>query len=317
VSTQENKSGFEFVFSYFRIVKTILKTMLSRRNLIRNAALLAAATQLNPSRLFSQLPKKRFQIGACDWSIGKNSSVEAFDVAKNIGLQGLMVNIGSPENNLHLRQRTVQQQYLQASERTGVKISSLAIGALNTYPYKSDPQTEEWVWDSVDVAKNLGVPVVLLAFFSNNDLRNDEKGMKEVIRRLKKVAPKAEKAGVILGVESYLNAADHLRIIEEVGSTSIKAYMDFRNTADAGFDVLKEVKALGKENICELHIKENGFLLGEGNLPWQSIRDLLYEIDYVGDGWMQIEGAIPEKAEVIPSYKHNLRFLQQLFAGNV
>jgi hypothetical protein len=31
------------------------------------------------------------------------------------------------------------------------------------------------VLDSIDVAKNLGVPVILLAFFSKNDLRNDEK----------------------------------------------------------------------------------------------------------------------------------------------
>ena len=45
-------------------------------------------------------------------------------------------------------------------------------GELNNVPYKSDPQTDEWVWDSIDVAKSLGVPVILLAFFAKNDLRN-------------------------------------------------------------------------------------------------------------------------------------------------
>jgi hypothetical protein len=72
-----------------------------------------------------------------------------------------------------------------------ISIASLAIGELNNVPYKSDPRTEEWVSDSIDVAKALGVNVILLAFFSKNDLRNDEGGKAEVVKRLKKVAPKA------------------------------------------------------------------------------------------------------------------------------
>ncbi len=55
------------------------------------------------------------------------------------------------------------------------------------------------------------------------NLRNDETGKKEVIQRLKKVAPKAERMGIILGVESYLNAKEHLDIIEQVGSKNVKA----------------------------------------------------------------------------------------------
>jgi sugar phosphate isomerase/epimerase len=169
----------------------------------------------------------------------------------------------------------------------------------------------------VDVAKILGVPVILLAFFSKNDLRNDEAGKKEVVARLKKVAPKAERLGIILGIESYLTAGEHLDIIEKVGSKSVKAYVDFRNTADAGYDAIKEVRELGRDNICELHMKENGFLLGQGNLPWQQIRDLVYEMGYYGDGWMQIEGSMPKNADIVNSYKQNLSFLQDLFAKKV
>ncbi len=61
-----------------------------------------------------------------------------------------------------------------------------------------------------------------------------------MVQRLKKVALKAEKRDIILGIESYLNAAGHLEIMEQVGSKNIKAYVDFHNTADAGYDVLKE-----------------------------------------------------------------------------
>lgn len=291
--------------------------MLTRRELLRHSALLAALTPFSFNDLSANKAKQKFCIGACDWSIGKDSNIEAFNVAKQIGLDGIMVNMGLEKNNLHLRNPMLQQAYLGASGKTGVKISSIAIGELNNVPYKSDPRTEEWVWDSIDVAKNLGVSVILLAFFSKNDLRNDDKGKKEVIRRLKKAAPKAEKSGIILGIESYLNAAEHLDIIEQVGSKNVRAYVDFRNTADAGYDVLKEVKQLGKNNICELHIKENGFLLGQGTLDWPRIRDLLYEMNYFGDGWMQIEWAKPDKADTVESYRHNLKFLRQLFAKEI
>ncbi len=288
--------------------------MLNRRQLLKNTGSLVAFSQIaSVQNLFAKEAKKKFKIGACDWSIGKDSDPGAFEIAKQIGLEGIMVNMGSVKNNLHLRDKNIQQTYREASRKTGIKISSIAIGELNNVPYKSDSRTEEWVWDSIDVAKNLNAPVILLAFFDKNDLRNDDQGKKEVIRRLKKTAPKAEKNGVILGIESYLNAADHLDIIEKVGSKNVKVYFDFRNTADAGYDVLKEFKQLGKDLICELHMKENGFLLGQGTLDWKKISKLLHEINYYGDGWMQIEWSMPDKANVVESYQANLRFLRKLF----
>jgi len=288
--------------------------MISRRKLLVNTATVAALAPLSSfNEWFGAGRKKKFMVGACDWSIRKSSNVEAFDVAREIGLDGLMINMGSEKDNLHLRDKAMQQSFLEASKRTGVKISSLAIGELNNVPYKSDPRTEEWVWDSIDAAKNLGAPVILLAFFGKNDLRKDEAGTKEVIRKLKLAAPKAEKEGVILGIESYLNAAEHLQILEAVGSKNVQCYYDFRNTADAGYDTVKEFRQLGRKSICELHMKENGYLLGKGTLDWVKVRDAIYEEGFYGDGWMQIEGALPKDADIVKSYQHNLGFLKRLF----
>ncbi len=290
--------------------------MLTRRQLLTHVTAIAGLSSFAHLRGILR-PEKKFYIGACDWSIGKSSDPGAFDVAKKIGLDGVQVNLGSVSNNMHLRNLALQQTYREASRRTGVKIASIGIGELNNVPYKSDPRAEEWVWDSVEVAKNLGVTVVLLAFFNNNDLRNDPKGKAEVVRRLKKVAPRAESMGIVLGIESYLNAAEHLEIIEKVGSPNIKVYYDFRNTQDAGFDAIEEMKQLGTQHICELHMKENGTLLKDGTLPWEKIRDQIYEMGYYGDGWMQIEWAHPNGADIVESYQHNLRFLRTLFKKKI
>jgi len=285
--------------------------MQSRRQFIRQSGMISFAP------LLMKIPAcanagKRMSIGACDWSIGKSSDPAAFAVAKEIGLEGIMVNLGSVANDMHLRQPAVQKKFLQASKDSGVKISSLAIAELNDVPYKSDPRTIEWVHDSIDVAKALGVNVILMAFFYNNDLRNDNAGKAEVVRRLKEVMPHAEKNGITLGIESYLDAREHIEIMDKVGSKNLKVYYDFRNTADAGHDTIKEFKTLGPDRICELHIKENGFLLGKGTLDWKAIFQAIHETGYIGDGWAQIEGAVPDGAEMLTSYKQNLAYLKSL-----
>lgn len=225
--------------------------MLTRRTLLKQLASASGLAVGLPAMAGGATARLNLKIGACDWSIGKTSNIEAFKVAKEIGLDGIQVSLGSDANNMHMRETERQRAYLEESKNTGVKIASLAIGELNRVPYKSEPRTEEWVWDAVDVARNLRVSVILLAFFDKNDLRGDDKGKSEVVRRLKMVAPKAEKNGIILGIESWLSAEEHMDIIEKVGSKSIKVYYDFRNSADAGHDVIKELQFLGKDMICE------------------------------------------------------------------
>ncbi|QJW92092.1 sugar phosphate isomerase/epimerase [Spirosoma taeanense] len=255
--------------------------------------------------------KSRFRIGACDWSIGPAGDSNAFAVAKQIGLDGVQVSLNTRTDTEHLRRATMQQQVKQAAQRAGVAISGLAIGLLNEIPYKSDPRTEAWVADSVDVAKALGVKNVLLAFFSNNDLRNDPKGTQVVIDRLKMVAPKAEKAGVVLGIESWLSAPEHVAILDAVGSPAVKVYYDVCNSTVMGYDIFKEIRALGKDRICEVHLKENGHLLGKGDVDLVEVRQALDDIGY--EGWLQLEGAVPAGKPMLESYIENNRTVRAIF----
>ncbi len=284
---------------------------LSRRNFLHVSAALVAASVFDPDWLRAEAVP-RFRIGACDWSLGQQARLEAFDVAKRLGLDGVQISYNSALDEAHLSKPDVRQAVKAAAKRTGVAVASLAIGRLNEVPYKSEPRTEEWVFNAVDAARDLGVRNVLLAFFAKNDLRNDDAGKRAVIERLKKVAPHAEKQGITLAIESYLSAEEHLDIINAVGSKAVRVYYDFRNATDAGYDIYREIPLLGTTNIVEIHMKENGHLLGKGPLDWPRIRRELDKIGY--RGWMQIEGAVPSGAELVPSYEQNLKYLRGLFA---
>jgi len=290
------------------------RTLISRRTMLRasvqTAATLALSSAVAP--LLAASGSRKFKIGACDWSIGKAATPEAFSVAKEIGLDGVQVSLGTAQNDMHLRTPEMQQAYRDAVKHTGVEVASLAIGELNSVPYKKDPRTVAWVSDSVDVCQALGVKVVLLAFFGDGDLRGDKDGVDEVVRRLKGVAPKAEKAGVILGIESWLSAEQHLEIIDRVESKAVQVYYDVCNSNDRGYDIYQEIRQLGKRKlICEFHAKENGALLGKGNVDFRKVREAMEDIGYAG--WIQIEGAVPRGAPMLESYRSNQKFLREIF----
>jgi sugar phosphate isomerase/epimerase len=254
-----------------------------------------------------------FKIGACDWQIGKRADPAALEVAKKVGLDGVMVDIGSLKDDLHLRRPEVQKTYLEAARQTGVAIPSIALGLLNNIPLKSDPRAEQWVADSVDVCKAMHVKVVLVPFFGNGDLKDDKAGTDAVVAAFRRLAPKAEKAGVILGVESWLSAEQHVEILNRVGSPAVQVYYDMGNSQKMGYDVGKEIRFLGKR-ICEFHAKDYDDLFGKGSMNFPAVRKAMDDIGY--RGWMQIEG-VKSPLGLVESVQYDLNYLRGIFPRTV
>ena len=284
---------------------------MNRRDALRQTALLSATYFTAPFDPLSDSLRRSYPLGACDWSLQRACNPAVFMYAKKIGLDGVQLSYNSRSDESYLARPENQQAMLEAAKKSGVKIASLAIGELNRVPLKSEARTVDWVSGSIDAAKALKVKVVLLAFFSQGDLRNDEAGKKVVIERLKSLMPKAEKQGITLAIESYLSAQEHLDIIEAVGSPNLKVYYDPRNAADAGHDPYTEIPLLGKRKlICEVHLKENGALLGQGSIDWPRIRQLLNEIHF--KGWAQLEGAMPPGKTLDEAYPRNVQYARKI-----
>ncbi len=263
-------------------------------------------------RVFADDGHRKYKIGACDWSIGKQQHIDAFKVAREIGLDGIQASFGRPGGDFDLRDEQVRRDYRKAVEETGVEIASLAMGIFNSVPFAVEDVAVEWLSQCIDVMAAMGQKIVLVAFFGKGDIRGRRDLQDEVIRRLKTLAPKAEQAGVILGVESYLNADDHLRILEGVGSPAVQVYYDVANMHYSGYDIFAELRQLGRERICQIHLKESGHLLGKGPIDFVKVRDVLGEIGYYD--WLIIEGATEKDRSVVDCYKDNCRYLKQLFA---
>ncbi len=288
--------------------------MTTELKITRREALATAGSALacGPALRALAADKRRlFKIGACDWSIGQRQKVAALEVARQIGLDGVQVSFGQPGAAFDLRDPAVRKQYAEGCKKHGVEVSSLAMGILNRRPYASDPDTEQWVADSVETAPKVGVRIVLLAFFGKGDLKNKPDAQKEVVRRLKRVAPAAEKAGAILGIESTLNADEHLAILDAVGSPAVQVYYDVANMHYAGYDIYKEIRQIGRERICEVHAKERGCLLGKGPIDFSKVKTALDDIGWTG--WLVIEGATERGRPLVECHTANQKFLRSVF----
>lgn len=254
-----------------------------------------------------------FRIFVCDWTLKRPCDPEAFDLAACIGLDGVQVEFGrptAPAGPLPLFDPALQDRILEAAGRTGVSIASLGLGVLNQVPYKSDPAADQWVLDSVAVLARMKVRVALLAFFFKGDLVGDSGGTAEVIRRLRRLASRAEAAGVTYGIESWLKAPELERILDAVNSPAIQAYYDVGNMQKVGEDVGVAIRRLGRERICQVHLKDYDDLYGKGSMDFPAVRAALDAIGY--RNWIGIEGT-KTPFGVEPSIRYDLDYLRTVF----
>ena len=219
-----------------------------------------------------------------------------------------MVDMGDPRTGFPLLQPELQKKYLKQAKELKVAIVSMALGILNELPYKKELQAQQWVADSIEVSRAFGTHVVLLAFFGKGDLKNDMKGTDAVTERLKEIAPKAEKAGVVLGVESWLSAAEHVAVLDKVGSKAVQVHYDLGNSHKMGYDIYQEIRFLGR-HICELHAKDYDGLFGKGTINIPEVRRAVDDIHY--RGWMHIESGVNEQ-----DIGSNGRYLRTIFPSN-
>ncbi len=245
--------------------------MLSRRGFLT-----AASVGLAGAR-FARAQERDYRIGMTDWNLGPVCDPTQLERAAQAGLAGVQVSVGSRPDFIPLREEAVLRQYLEAGKRFGIRFPSVAAGSiLNRIPLKSEPQSAVYVIDALEAAAALGATNILVAFFSSGDLRLrdaqgeflnrsdgpfssyewDSPGVERVIAALKQIAPRARDLNVLLGLENTLTAEQNLEILERVDSPWVKVYYDVGNSTSYGYDVPTEIRRLGKDRICEIHIKE-------------------------------------------------------------
>lgn len=284
---------------------------ITRRQFVLSSLAGLSGIQWASQRAAAQTAPPAIRLGACDWSL-RASGLEALDVAKQIGLDGVEVSAGSPAEKLQIADPAFRQQYKELVQKTGIVIPSVAMGLLNEAPLATDPRGPAWLDQTIEAAKDLHAKIILLAFFGKGDLLG-KNGIKTneldaVVERLKEAAPKAQAAGIILGLENTLSGKDNLGILDRVKSDAVRIYYDIGNSTYAKYDVPAEIRDL-KDRICQIHFKDGANYLGKGRVDVPAAVKAIQEVQY--KGWIVLETAVKKDRD--EDFKANAQYVRGLF----
>ena len=281
---------------------------LSRRHLIQSSlsAILMGRTLLGK--------QTRFRLGITDWNLYKTADPDAIRLASQLGFEGVQVSFGHDIQNgkMPLDDPAKIKQYLALSKQYKMPLDGTCVDRLHNNSLKSDKLALQWVSDSIRLTKDLHTRVLPLPFFGHGALKTQAE-MDYVGDALRELAPQAERANVILGLEDTISAEDNVRIMDRSRSKNVLVYYDVGNSTIAGFDPVKEIRWLGKSRICQIHLKDNPHFLGEGSINFPAVLKAMRDIGF--DGYANLE-TDARKDAVAEDLKRNLSYLRQLLANS-
>lgn len=235
----------------------------------------------------------RYKVAVVDLMLLKRQKLGAFSLAKTVGADGLEVDMGGLgdretfENQLVVD--SIRQQFLDKAKELHLEISSLAMTGFYAQSFATRPTWQRMIGDCIKTMREMHVGMAFLPLGVNADLAKHPELRPAVVERLKAVGRMAEEAGVVIGIETSLDAAGDLQLLKEIGSPAIKIYFNFANALDAKRDLYEELRILGKENICQIHCSNSDgyWLQNDPAIDLKKIKALLDKMGW--SGWLVIE----------------------------
>ena len=251
----------------------------------------------------------KIPIGITDWNLRLSANPEAIPLAARLGFDGIQISCGRRlvDDKMPLDNPEVIARCLALSRQHKIPLIGTCADRLHDNGLKSDPLAVRWVRDSIRLTHSVGTHVLLLPFFGKWALETRQE-MEYVGDALRDLAPEAEKADVMLGLENTISAEDNVRIMDRARSKNVLVYYDVGNSTNNGFDVVKEIRWLGKQRICQIHLKDNPNYLGQGKIQFVPIIAALREIGYNGYAVLETDSKSPATLE--GDMKRNLSYIR-------
>jgi sugar phosphate isomerase/epimerase len=293
---------------------------ISRRSLLAGTASVALCGFCSGDE--SPLPAgkpQRYRIGACDWMMLKRQRPGAIALGNEVGVDGVEVDMGGlgdrPTFDNKLTDPAFREEILGPAKKLGIEICSIAMSGYYAQSFPERDGAERTVRDCIETMKLMGTKVAFLPLGVRGDLVKHPELRPNVVRRLKAVAPDAEKAGVVIGLETALDAAGDIKLLDDIGSPAVRIYFNFSNALQAGRDLVAELKTLSKDRICQIHCtdEDGDWLQDNKRLDMPKVKQTLDEMDW--SGWLVIERSRHRDhgRDVKLNFSTNAKYLKSIF----
>lgn len=273
-----------------------------------------------PAEVFALRPEgERYKISVCDWMILKRQKIGEFALAREIGCDGIEVDMGGLGKrdtfDNKLRYPHFQKLFRETAKENNIEISSIAMSGFYGQSILARDNYVDLVQDCLNTMKAMDVKTAFLPL-GPCDLAKNPEIRPELVRRMKVIGDMAAREGRIIGIETSLDAQGDVELLKEIGSKGIKIYFKFQNALEAGRDVCTELKILGRDNLCELiHCTDtDGVTLNKNTrLDLKRVKKTLDSMGW--SGWLVIERSrdASDVHNVKKNYGTNAAYLKSIF----
>jgi sugar phosphate isomerase/epimerase len=293
--------------------------MLNRRSFLLTTAATGALALSKSASLAAERETHRYKIGVCDWMILKRQKLGAISLAKEIDVDGLELDMGSLGQRDTFENALVnsefRKQFQNQAVEQGIEICSIAMSGFYAQSFAKRPTYKQMLGDCIDTMIHLDVKIGFLPLGVQGDLNVHPELRPSITSRLKEVGQMATAAGVVIGIETALDAAGEVQLLEAIGSPAIRSYFNFANALQNGRDLLTELRTLGKDHICQIHCTdEDGvWLKNNKRLDMPAVKQTLDDMGW--SGWLVIERSrdAQNAHDVRGNYGANARYLKTIF----
>src|SRR5215468_6184332 len=142
-----------------------MREEISRRSFIAKTA--GVVGGLGRAKLaWSDETKQRYKIGVCDWMILKRQKLGAFQLTKEIGADGVEVDMGGLGEretfDNQLSNPETRQQFLDKAGELKLEICSMAMSGFYAQSFAERPTVEKMIEDCLTTMQAMKVKVAFL-----------------------------------------------------------------------------------------------------------------------------------------------------------
>ena len=262
-----------------------------------------------------------YNIGICDWMVLKRQTLGAFDFAKQLGCDGIEMDMGSLGKNEmfqnKLRNETEVKNFLETSEKSGIKVGAIAMSGFYAQNLGTRDNYMDLVEDCFDTMDKMGG--VNVAFLPLGGCGNDWSINKEkrniIVKRLHEIGERANYRNKVVGIDTPLNAYENLKLLKEINSPGIKIFYKFQTIIENGWSISKDLRKLGANNICAIHASNTDkvWLKDDPEINMPLIKQTLDQMGW--SGWLFVERSRNTNmvSNTKMNYGANVRYLKEIF----
>lgn len=263
--------------------------------------------------------QQRYNIAAVDLMMLKRQKVGAIQLASQVGVQGLELDMGGlgnrPTFDNQLLNDSIRSIFMQQAKALNVTFCSLSMSGYYAQSFCGRQNFLQSIEDCIQTMKLMNVKVGFLPLGVQCDLVKHPELMDAVVSRLQQVGKMAEAAGVVIGIETALDARAEKKLLKNVGSEAIKSYFNFSNALKNGRDLCKELKVLGRKNIIQIHCTDDDGVLLKDNTRLDMVK-VKQTLDKMGwSGWLVLERSRDGKEpnNVKKNFGSNAAYMKSIF----